>query len=104
MTHPSGKRPPVNRRLDVPGQSAAEDRLLAMVAALASELAVVRDRLDTLERLADASGMVPRAAIEDYVPDQAAAQERDANRQRLIAKVFRPLKDDAERAARQETC
>lgn len=92
-------RPPINRRLDVPGQSPAEDRLLAMVAALASELAVTRERLDTLERLADASGMVPRAAIDEYVPDAEAAQQRDANRQRLIAKVFRPLKDDAERAA-----
>ncbi|HUD95519.1 hypothetical protein [Sphingobium sp.] len=95
-------RPPVNRRLSVPGQSSAEDRLLAMVAALASELAMTRERLDTLERLADASGMVPRAAIEEYTPDAMAAQERDANRQRLIAKVFRPLKDDAERAAHEE--
>jgi hypothetical protein len=102
MASPAMKRPPVNRRLDVPGQSAAEDRLLAMVAALASELAVVRDRLDTLERLMDASGVVPRTAIEDYVPDDAARQERDASRRRLIAKVFRPLKDDAGRAARQE--
>lgn len=92
-------RPPVNRRIAVPGQSPAEDRLIAMVAALASELAITRERLDTLERLADASGMVPRAAIEDYAPDAEAARERDANRQRLIAKVFRPLKDDAERAA-----
>lgn len=96
-------RPPVNRRLDVPGQSAAEDRLLAMVAALASELAVLRDRLDTFERLADASGLVARAAIEDYHPDAAALADRDAQRQRLIAKIFRPLKDDAERAARQES-
>jgi hypothetical protein len=96
-------RPPVNRRIAVPGQSPAEDRLLAMVAALASELAVVRERLDTLERLADAAGVVQRAAIESYVPDAQAVQERDTNRQRLIAKVFRPLKDDAERVARQGT-
>lgn len=96
-------RPPVNRRIHVPGQSPAEDRLLAMIAALTSELAVMRDRLDTVERLAEASGVVHRAAIEEFEPDPQAAQERDANRQRLIAKVFRPIKDDAERAAAQET-
>ncbi|MGE4322007.1 MAG: hypothetical protein AB7E60_03150 [Sphingobium sp.] len=95
-------RPPVNRRLAVPGQSPAEDRLLAMVAALTSEVAMLRERLDTVERLADASGMVKRAAIEDYAPDETAARERDASRQRLIAKIFRPLRDEAERTAKQE--
>lgn len=91
-------RPPVNRRLDVPGQSPAEDRLLAMIAALTSEMAVLRERLDTVERLVGVHD-----AVEDYIADEAATKDRDANRQRLIAKIFRPLKDDAERAARKET-
>lgn len=92
-------RPPVNRRLDIAGQSPAEDRLLAMVAALASELAMVRERLDTVERVAERVGVMTREAIEEYRPDDAAQAERDANRLRLIAKVFRPLKDEAARVA-----
>ena len=85
---------PINRRLAVPGQDPAEDRLLAMIAALASELAVTRERLDTLERLS-----VGAAAVEAFVPDAAAIAERDTLRRRIIARVFRPLRDAAARAA-----
>jgi hypothetical protein len=44
-----------------------------------------------------------QGAVEEYVPDEAAVKDRDSHRQRLIAKVFRPLKDDAERALTKET-
>ena len=86
---------PVHRRLDVPSQTPGEDRLLGMVAALTSELAVLRERLDTVERL---SG-IDAAAIEAFTPDAEAQAERDALRLGLIAKIFRPLKDALARSA-----
>jgi hypothetical protein len=93
---------PYKRRVEIPGQSPAEDRLLAMVAALTSEVAILRSRLDTLERLADQAGIIDRSAIETFAPDAAAETEREALRSRLIDKVFRPLRDAARRAAGDE--
>jgi hypothetical protein len=39
-------------RARVTGQSETEDQLLGMITALAAQLAVTRERLDTVERLA----------------------------------------------------
>lgn len=98
MTH---KIPPVNRRLSVPHQSPAEDRLLAMVAALTSELSVTRERLDTLERLLEQKGVVEQAAIESFDPAPPASEARGQLRRRIISRVFRPLREDARRVENQ---
>ncbi|WP_375383512.1 hypothetical protein [uncultured Sphingomonas sp.] len=86
---------PVHRRLAIPGQDPADDRLLGMVAALASEIAVLRERLDTVERLAG----LDAAAIDGFVPDAGAQAGRDALRRRLIDKIFGPLRDALGRSA-----
>lgn len=80
------------RRLPIPGQMPEEDRLLAMVAALASELATTRERLDTVERLAEAAGVFRREQIETFTPTAAQTIERDGTRRHIIARVFRALK------------
>ena len=74
-----------------------------MVTALTGELAVVRERLDTTERLLEAEGVLQRAAIEGFDPTPEQAEERSLIRRRLIAKTFRPLRDAAERDAAGET-
>jgi len=94
--------PPVAGRREIPNLPPAEDRLLAMIAALTSELTIVRERLDTLERIAETTGLFGRDAIECYTPDAVAGAARDEMRQRTIAKVFRPLRDAAARAAATE--
>ena len=68
-----------------------------MVTALTAELSVTRERLDTLERLVEAAGVVSQAQIEDFAPGEAAVEEREGLRQRIIRKVFRPLRETAER-------
>ena len=40
-----------------------------MVMGLAGEVAVMRDRLDTLERLLERTGALQRAEIEQFRPD-----------------------------------
>jgi len=85
---------------EVPGETAAEPRLLAMVTALTSELAVTRERLDTLERLVEASGVIEQADVESFEPTPEQAQERQVLRKRIIEKAFRPLRESAERDAR----
>lgn len=89
--------PPVNRQQAIHGQSPGEARLMAMVAALTSELAVTRERLDTVERLAEAAGLFTREAIENFAPAQEQTKERDGLRRRIIDRVFRPLREDARR-------
>ena len=96
---PKVKNPPTTAgRREITGLSVIEDQALAMIAALASEVSVARERIDTLERLLEERGTLSRAAIDAYRPDDTAATEREGLRQRLIAKIFRPLRDAALRA------
>lgn len=86
-----------SRRKAIPGISESEERLLAMVTALTGQLAVARERIDTLERLLSRSGVLSPDAIETFEADATESAERDALRRSVIAKVFRPLQDAAER-------
>lgn len=78
-------------RRTAPGVDPRVDTLLGMVMALTSEVAVLRDRLDTHERLGAEQKPVTPASVDDYVPDEATGKARAAQRQRLIEKVCRPL-------------
>jgi len=78
-------------RRHAPGSDPRIDTLLSMVMALTSEVAVLRERLDAHERLQAAGRFTGPAAVDDYVPDEPALEVRASLRQRLIAKVCRPL-------------
>ena len=90
----------LNRRRAVPHDNPETARLLAMCAALASELAIVRERLDTHERLAGQGKAATLEEVEAFAPTQSDGEHRDALRNRLIGVVFRPLVDNAERESR----
>ena len=85
------------KRRAIPGTSEAEEQLLAMVTALTGELAITRERLDTLERLVEKAGVVAQADVEGFVADEAQARQRKSIRRRIIGKIFRPLREAAER-------
>jgi hypothetical protein len=72
------------------------DRVMAVVLALASEVASLRERLDTHERVA---GAYP--AVEAYLPDEAALAAREAWRDAYIRRLFRVFAEDVE-ALRQD--
>lgn len=84
-----GKRP---RYFDDP----AIDRTLSIVMALAGELSVLRERLDTVERLLEANGSIDRGDIEAYAPDREAAFERGAATREYIARILRGVQQDIE--------
>lgn len=67
------------------------DKLLAIVTALTGELAVVKERLDTHERLAAAGEVATPQAIEDYETDPAVEDARERWRQGYLSRVFRVL-------------
>ncbi|MDX2143676.1 MAG: hypothetical protein SFV19_10000 [Rhodospirillaceae bacterium] len=78
----------------------AIDQLMAMVTALTAEVSILRDRLDTHERIAEARKLFRKEDVETFQPAPAVVAERSAQRQRLLRKVFRVLKEDL---ARYET-
>lgn len=74
----------------------AVDRLLSLTMALVGEVSVLRERLDTVERLLDAKGTIARADIETYVPDRAAGDERGLATRAYIARVMRGFQQEVE--------
>lgn len=67
----------------------AIDRLLSITMALVGEVSVLRQRLDTVERLLEGKGQVTKTEIEGYEPDAQAAQERGVETKAYIARVMR---------------
>lgn len=84
-----GKRP---QYFDDP----AIDRLMSIVMAVAGELAVTRERLDTIERLLAAKGTISRADIDAYKPDRDAGYERGLATREYIARILRGVQQDME--------
>lgn len=83
---PKGHRPQV---FDDP----AIDQLHAAYVALATELSVAFDRIDTLERLLVEHAGLTREAIEQFTPDAAAAEARSERRAQLAARLLKPFRD-----------
>ncbi len=77
----------------------AIDRLVSLAMALTSEVSVLRERLDTVERLLEARGGLSRAEIEAYVPDSTAGKERGEATRAYVARVMRGFQQDVEAMA-----
>lgn len=69
------------------------DQMHAMIIALATEVSVMADRFDTLERVLDEKGSVSRADIEAWEPDETADAERHEKRDQLIRRLFRTVRE-----------
>lgn len=84
-----GERP---RYFDDP----AIDKTLSITLALAGEVAVLRDRIDSIERLLEAGQAVSRRAVDAYVPDAGVRADRDAWRERYLDTVLRIVHQERE--------
>lgn len=80
--HAKGKRP---HFFDDP----AIDQMMTFILELTTEVGVVRDRLDTVERLLEEKGSITQADIENFVPSEALEHERSARREAYTKRVFR---------------
>jgi thiaminase len=72
------------------------ERVLAITLSIAQELAVARQRIDTLERLLEAAGVLDRDAIEAFDPTPVQAAERGALNEEYVARIFRVFQQEAE--------
>jgi hypothetical protein len=80
----------------------AIDQLHAMFLALSAELSVAYDRIDTLERLLEQKGLVPRTEVEAYRPDDAVEGARAARRSEYLQRIFRIFRDQREGLAKAD--
>ena len=74
----------------------AIDKLLWMTLTLMEELSVTRDRLDTVERLLEASRVLKQRDVEGYRPGSAAAAQRAARRAAYVDRVMRAAQSELE--------
>ncbi len=67
----------------------AVDKLLSMLMGLAGEVSVMRDRMDTVERLAEEKGVFGQADIEAYEPIPAVLAARAERREEFLNEITR---------------
>jgi hypothetical protein len=72
------------------------DRVMGVLLALVSEVAAIRERLDTHERLAEVGAPPSVEAVEAYRADEAAEDQREAWRDAYIHRLFRVITEDVE--------
>jgi hypothetical protein len=72
------------------------DRVMAILLALVSEVAAIRERLDSHERLAGAGLLPGGPEVEAYLPDDTAEAAREAWRDAYIKRLFRVITEDVE--------
>ena len=71
------------------------DQLYGIVTALAAELWAARERIDTLERVLEQSGVMPPNAVESFGPGPELAARRQQEREAFIQRVYQVLEDYA---------
>lgn len=72
------------------------ERVLAITMAVAAEVAVVRQRLDTVERLLAAKDFVTRDDIESFVPTTEEHAERGLWNQEYVQRILRIVQQEIE--------
>jgi hypothetical protein len=96
IRHARGKRPDF---YDTPGL----DQAMSMIMVLASEVNVLRDRLDSAEKVAKANGLDLAAGIESLQLDQEALEAREAWRQDFLSRLFYLASKEAAEAEEKQT-
>jgi hypothetical protein len=79
------------------------DQAMSMIMVLAQEFAVLRERVDTIERVAAGKGVFLAEDIEAFVPDQAVLEGRELWRQEFFERLFYLLHQQAAEAAGGDT-
>lgn len=76
------------------------DAFHVTLVALMEEVAVLRERLDTAERLLAARGILATEEIEAFVPDAEAHEQRSAWQDAFVQRVLRVVFEEAEQLRR----
>ncbi|WP_160153424.1 hypothetical protein [Microbulbifer sp. ALW1] len=82
---------------------AESERLMSILMAVAGELAVTRERMDTIERLLAKKGLLDTGEIEAFEPDASASEERALLHQEYIARILRIVQQEKEAIAEERS-
>jgi hypothetical protein len=80
----------------------AVERVLNIAMAVATEVAVVRERMDTIERLLESKGVLFQSEIENFVPTDEQAEERQLWHARFAARIMRIVQQEVDAIAKPE--
>lgn len=72
------------------------ERVLAITMAISAELAVTRQRLDTVERLLASKGVLTKSEVQTFVPSEEDHAERGLWYQEYVARIFRIVQQEVE--------
>lgn len=86
---PKGKRPFFLENTDT-------EKVLALTMAVAQELAVLRERQDTVERILEQKGLITQDEIDNFVPSKDQAEARGYWTQEYLARILRIYQQEAE--------
>jgi len=64
------------------------DEAMSMILTLASEFNVMRDRLDTIERIAAKKGVILEDEIENFVADEECQTSRSQRRDEFLQRLY----------------
>jgi hypothetical protein len=78
--------------------SEENDRMMAIITALAAEVSALRDRLDSHEALGEKRRFPTARGVERYRLSEPRRAARERERQEMLARVFRILLEDLESA------
>ncbi len=82
--------------------SAETERVMNIAMAIAAEVAVIRERIDTMERLLEAKGILKQSEIEMFVPNDEQAEERQLWHARYAARILRIVQQELDAVAHPE--
>ncbi|MEC4812944.1 MAG: hypothetical protein SAK29_06680 [Scytonema sp. PMC 1069.18] len=74
----------------------AVERVLNITLAVAMEHAVIRERLDTIERILAAKGILTQSEIDAYEPSKTLSEERQRWHKEYIARILRIIQQELE--------
>jgi hypothetical protein len=82
--------------------SAETERVMNIALAIATEVAVVRERMDTIERLLESKNLLSQNEIEAFVPSDTQAEERQLWHARYAARIMRIVQQEINAVAHPE--
>ncbi len=78
------------------------ERVLSITMAVAGEVAVLRQRLDTIETLLEERGSISKADIEAFAPSVVQQEARGRWNQEYLARILRILQQEREAMERPD--
>lgn len=94
-TKPQGKRPQYF-------SSTMSEHSLSISIALMAELAVARERIDSLERILVSKGVLAKDEIEKFIPTEEQGEARQIAQVEYSARILRSLQQEVESMAEKQ--